>query len=72
MANLNRIIRDHKAEMFIKLYACNEYKVLIKAYEKMNNVLIDDRRTKVEFSHSFIKLWNESKGTETTLTLLTK
>lgn len=33
-------------------------KVLVEAYEKMNHVLIDNRRTKVEFSHSFSKLWN--------------
>ena len=29
-----------------------------QAYEKMNNVLIDDRRIKVDFSQSVSKLWN--------------
>lgn len=31
----------------------------IEAYEKMNNVLIDDRRIKVDFSQSVSKLWNK-------------
>ena len=30
----------------------------IEAYNKMNNVLIDDRRIKVDFSQSVSKLWN--------------
>jgi peptidyl-prolyl cis-trans isomerase-like 4 len=31
----------------------------IEAYNKMNNVLIDDRRIKVDFSQSVSKLWNK-------------
>lgn len=32
------------------------------AYRKMNNVLIDDRRIKVDFSQSVAKLWRQSRG----------
>ena len=35
--------------------ACEE------AYEKMNNVLIDDRRIKVDFCQSVGRLWNQYK-----------
>ena len=31
----------------------------VRAYEKMNNVLIDDRRIKVDFSQSVSHLWNK-------------
>jgi peptidyl-prolyl cis-trans isomerase-like 4 len=34
----------------------------VMAYEKMNNVLIDDRRIKVDFSQSVSKLWNTFKA----------
>ena len=33
----------------------------IEAYDKMNNVLIDDRRIKVDFSQSVAHLWNRYK-----------
>ena len=34
-----------------------------EAFVKMNNVLIDDRRIKVDFSQSVAKQWNKYKGT---------
>ena len=43
-------------------YAFIEYETdasCIEAYKKMNNVLIDDRRIKVDFSQSVSKLWNK-------------
>lgn len=54
------IIRDHKTGDSLN-YAFIEYEnegSCIEAYEKMNNVLIDDRRIKVDFSQSVSKLWN--------------
>ena len=54
------IIRDSKTGDSLN-YAFIEYdseQSCIKAYEKMNNVLIDDRRVKVDFSQSVSKLWN--------------
>ena len=41
---------------FASRNACEE------AYVKMNNVLIDDRRIKVDFSQSLAKDWNKWKG----------
>lgn len=32
------------------------------AYKKMDNVLVDDRRIKVDFSQSVAKIWCVSKG----------
>lgn len=55
------IIRDFKTGDSLN-YAFIEFEVddaCIKAYEKMNNVLIDDRRIKVDFSQSVSKLWNK-------------
>ena len=54
------IIRDSKTGDSLN-YAFIEFeteKACIEAYEKMNNVLIDDRRIKVDFSQSVSKLWN--------------
>jgi peptidyl-prolyl cis-trans isomerase-like 4 len=54
------IIRDSKTGESL-CYAFIEFateKSCIEAYEKMNNVLIDDRRVKVDFSQSVSKLWN--------------
>lgn len=55
------IIRDHKTGDSLN-YAFIEYETeasCIEAYKKMNNVLIDDRRIKVDFSQSVSKLWNK-------------
>jgi peptidyl-prolyl cis-trans isomerase-like 4 len=54
------IIRDHKTGDSLN-YAFIEFETesaCIEAYDKMNNVLIDDRRIKVDFSQSVSKLWN--------------
>lgn len=54
------VIRDHKTGDSLN-YAFIEFETeasCIQAYEKMNNVLIDDRRIKVDFSQSVSKLWN--------------
>lgn len=54
------IIRDFKTGDSLN-YAFIEFETedaCIQAYEKMNNVLIDDRRIKVDFSQSVSKLWN--------------
>lgn len=54
------IIRDYLTGDSLN-YAFIEYEdeeSCIRAYEKMNNVLIDDRRIKVDFSQSVSKLWN--------------
>jgi len=54
------IIRDNKTGDSLN-YAFIEYTdeaSCIRAYDKMNNVLIDDRRIKVDFSQSVSKLWN--------------
>eukprot|EP00428_Durinskia_dybowskii_P068481 CAMPEP_0170400372 /NCGR_PEP_ID=MMETSP0117_2-20130122/24467_1 /TAXON_ID=400756 /ORGANISM="Durinskia baltica, Strain CSIRO CS-38" /LENGTH=564 /DNA_ID=CAMNT_0010657125 /DNA_START=36 /DNA_END=1732 /DNA_ORIENTATION=+ len=54
------VIRDFKTGESLN-YAFIEFEAAgacIEAYEKMNNVLIDDRRIKVDFSQSVSKLWN--------------
>ena len=54
------IIRDTKTGDSLN-YAFIEFeteKSCIEAYDKMNNVLVDDRRIKVDFSQSVSKLWN--------------
>lgn len=54
------IIRDFKTGDSL-CYAFIEFETAescIEAYEKMNNVLIDDRRIKVDFSQSVSQLWN--------------
>jgi peptidyl-prolyl cis-trans isomerase-like 4 len=55
------IIRDYKTGDSLN-YAFIEFdneESCIRAYEKMNNVLIDDRRIKVDFSQSVAHLWNK-------------
>jgi peptidyl-prolyl cis-trans isomerase-like 4 len=55
------IIRDFKTGDSLN-YAFIEFETedaCLEAYEKMNNVLIDDRRIKVDFSQSVTKLWNK-------------
>jgi peptidyl-prolyl cis-trans isomerase-like 4 len=55
------IIRDHKTGDSLN-YAFIEFETeaaCIRAYEKMNNALIDDRRIKVDFSQSVSKIWNK-------------
>lgn len=42
----------------------NDEKGAVDAYYKMNNVLIDDRRIKVDFSQSVAKLWNKRRRGE--------
>jgi len=54
------VIRDFKTGDSLN-YAFIEFETegaCIEAYHKMNNVLIDDRRIKVDFSQSVSKLWN--------------
>lgn len=54
------IMRDNKTGDSLN-YAFVEFETeesCLRAYEKMNNVLIDDRRIKVDFSQSVSKLWN--------------
>lgn len=55
------IIRDQKTGDSLN-YAFIEFETeaaCIEAYEKMNNVLIDDRRIKVDFSQSVAHIWNK-------------
>lgn len=55
------IIRDFKTGDSLN-YAFIEFETeasCIEAYNKMNNVLIDDRRIKVDFSQSVSHLWNK-------------
>lgn len=55
------IIRDFKTGDSLN-YAFIEFsqrKSCDEAYKKMNNVSIDDRRIKVDFSQSVAKLWNK-------------
>ena len=54
------IIKDFKTGESLS-YAFIEFETAascIEAYEKMNNVLVDDRRIKVDFSQSVSNLWN--------------
>ena len=54
------IIKDFKTGDSLS-YAFIEFETAascIEAYEKMNNVLVDDRRIKVDFSQSVSNLWN--------------
>eukprot|EP00605_Chrysophyceae_sp_TOSAG23-4_P002136 GSChrysophyteH1.ASY1.ANO1.2363.1 assembled CDS len=55
------ILRDHQTGASLQ-YAFIEFDAessCLRAYEKMNNVLIDDRRIKVDFSQSVAKIWNK-------------
>ena len=55
------VIRDWKTGDSL-CYAFVEFETedqCIVAYSKMDNVLIDERRVKVDFSNSVAKLWNK-------------
>jgi len=59
----SEIIRDRKTGDSLN-YAFIEFETqeaAEAAYEKMNNVIIDDRRIKVDFSQSFAKQWKTLK-----------
>ena len=61
-----QIIRDHTTGNSLG-YAFIEFETeqgAVDAYYKMNNVLIDDRRIKVDFSQSVAKLWNRRRRGE--------
>lgn len=65
-ANNLQIIRDHETGNSLG-YAFIEFEsneAAEDAYVKMNNVLIDDRRIKVDFSQSVAKLWNRRRRGE--------
>ena len=55
------IVRDHRtgASMQYAFIEFAEERGCLLAYEKMNNVLIDDRRIKVDFSQSVAQIWNK-------------
>lgn len=62
----SKIIRDHDTGNSLG-YAFIEFEsneAAEDAYVKMNNVLIDDRRIKVDFSQSVAKLWNRRRRGE--------
>ena len=44
--------RDHDAHAVVPRRSC------LEAYKKMNNVLIDDSRIRVDFSQSVAKIWS--------------
>ena len=55
------ILRDRITGASLQ-YAFVEFeneKSCLRAYEKMNNVLVDDRRIKVDFSQSVSNIWNQ-------------
>ena len=57
------VIRDWKTGDSLQ-YAFVEYETedaCILAYSKMDGVLIDERRVKVDFSNSVAKLWNSHR-----------
>ena len=65
------IIRDHETGNSLG-YAFIEFETeqgAVDAYYKMNNVLIDDRRIKVDFSQSVSKLWNRRRRGERMMAL---
>ena len=61
-----QIIRDREtgASLNYAFIEFNDEKGAVDAYYKMNNVLIDDRRIKVDFSQSVAKLWNKRRRGE--------
>lgn len=61
------IIRDRKTgdSLCYAFIEMDTAKGAEDAYFKMNNVLIDDRRIKVDFSQSVSKLWNSHRRGET-------
>ncbi|CAI5735464.1 unnamed protein product [Hyaloperonospora brassicae] len=57
------VIRDHKTgeSLCFAFVEFTDRRHCEEAYFKMNNVLLDDRRIKVDFSQSVSKLWNKVK-----------
>lgn len=58
-----QVVKDWKTGDSLQ-YAFIEFKSedsCVEAYLKMNNVLIDERRIKVDFSQSVAKLWNNHR-----------
>lgn len=57
------IIRDRKTGESLQygFVGFNSVTACEKAYFKMNNSIIDDRRIKVDFSQSVARLWNQSR-----------
>lgn len=57
----SEVIRDFKTgdSLCFAFVEFKEKKYCEEAYFKMNNVLLDDRRIKVDFSQSVSKLWNK-------------
>lgn len=58
-----QVVKDWKTGDSLQ-YAFIEFKAedsCVEAYLKMNNVLIDERRIKVDFSQSVSKLWNNHR-----------
>jgi peptidyl-prolyl cis-trans isomerase-like 4 len=55
------IVRDRQtgASLQFGFIEFEQEKSCLQAYEKMNNVLIDDRRIKVDFSQSVSGMWNK-------------
>ncbi|KAI9913883.1 hypothetical protein PsorP6_006461 [Peronosclerospora sorghi] len=55
------VIRDHKTgdSLCFAFVEFTDRRHCEEAYFKMNNVLLDDRRIKVDFSQSVSKLWNK-------------
>jgi RNA recognition motif-containing protein len=57
------VIRDYKTNDSLQ-YAFIEFEKeddCIMAYSKMDGVLVDERRIKVDFSNSVAKLWNQHR-----------
>ena len=54
------IVRDWKTgdSLNFAFIAFEEEKACVEAYKKMNNVLIDDSRIRVDFSQSVAKIWS--------------
>ncbi|ETL36234.1 hypothetical protein F441_12080 [Phytophthora nicotianae CJ01A1] len=59
----SEVIRDHKTgdSLCFAFVEFTDRRHCEEAYFKMNNVLLDDRRIKVDFSQSVSKLWNKVK-----------
>ncbi|KAH8055935.1 peptidyl-prolyl cis-trans isomerase [Aureococcus anophagefferens] len=62
IAKLNKVTEDADLEIifsrFGKIESCDIEKACVEAYKKMNNVLIDDSRIRVDFSQSVAKIWS--------------
>ncbi|GJD10277.1 Peptidyl-prolyl cis-trans isomerase CYP59 [Galdieria sulphuraria] len=59
VCKLNPVTRSEDLELiFSRFGECKAEIIKDKAFFKMNNCLIDDRRIRVDFSQSVAKLWN--------------